>query len=174
MRAEFINPFISSLSNAFLTMFNCEVQRGALRIKETSNPTHAVSGIIGLSGRAMGMVVLNLSEQVALKATSAMLMVEVDCINSEVIDAVGELANMVAGGAKAQLEEYETLLPFFSLGGKPFFTFTALRHSPLSVSSSVTKPCQWARCSSATPGQVARVAQACSMCSGWAASWLLA
>ena len=54
---------------------------------------------------AVGTVVLCLSKEVAVKAASAMLMMEAAELNSDVIDAVGELTNMVAGAAKAELEE---------------------------------------------------------------------
>lgn len=107
MKAEYINPFLKSLSNAFSTMLSCELQRGPLQLRDGSTPHHEISGIIGLSGKAVGMVVLSFSESVALKATSAMLMVEATEINADVIDAVGELANVVAGAAKAQLEEFQ-------------------------------------------------------------------
>jgi chemotaxis protein CheX len=107
MRVEYINPFIVSLSNAFLTMLGCEVRRDKISLKSDATPKFDVSGIIGLSGRAIGTVVLSLSEQVALKAASTMLMCETTEINAEVVDAVGELTNMVAGGAKAKLEEYQ-------------------------------------------------------------------
>lgn len=36
-----------------------------------------------------------------------MLMVEATEIDDDVVDAIGELTNMVAGVAKAELEEYE-------------------------------------------------------------------
>ena len=65
-----------------------------------------VSGVIGLSGRAVGTVVVSLSKEVAIKAASTMLMTDVDEVNADVVDAVGEITNMVAGGAKAQLEQY--------------------------------------------------------------------
>ena len=107
MKVEYINPFLTSLANAFLTMLGCEVKRGNLRLRDGSSPLHEISGIIGLSGKAVGMVVLSLSEAVALKAASTMLMTETTEINDDVIDAVGELANMVAGAAKAELEEYD-------------------------------------------------------------------
>lgn len=106
MRAEFINPFISSLSNAFSTMLGVEVHRGDLSLKEGHKPAHEVSGVIGLSGSAVGMVVLSFSRDLALKAASAMLMVEATEIDDDVTDAVGELTNMVAGAAKSKLEEY--------------------------------------------------------------------
>ncbi|HTN76535.1 MAG TPA: chemotaxis protein CheX, partial [Pirellulaceae bacterium] len=51
--------------------------------------------------------VVSLSKEVALKAASAMLMMEATEIDNDVIDAVGEIANMVAGSAKAELAEFE-------------------------------------------------------------------
>jgi chemotaxis protein CheX len=107
MRVEYINPFIRSLDNAFLTMLGCEVRRGTISVKSSSSPHYDVSGIIGLSGRAIGTVVLSLSESVARNAAATMLMTEITEINADVVDAVGELANVVAGGAKAELEQYD-------------------------------------------------------------------
>jgi chemotaxis protein CheX len=110
MRVEYINPFIISLGNAFQTMLSCQVHRGQICLKNSFTPKFEVSGIIGLSGKAIGTVVLSLSERVALKATSTMLMCEATQINADVVDAVGELTNMVAGGAKSQLAEYEMMV----------------------------------------------------------------
>lgn len=107
MRVEYIQPFISSLQNAFQMMAGCKPRRGDLRLSGPNCPTHEVSGIIGLSGHAAGMVVLSLSESLALRVTSVMLMSDATEVNSDVVDAVGELANMVAGAAKAELAEYE-------------------------------------------------------------------
>lgn len=107
MKVEYINPFLTSLSNAFSTMLGVEVERGQLHLKDGNHPVHEISGVIGLSGNAVGMVVLSFSKNVALKAASAMLMTEATEINADVIDAVGELANMVAGAAKSKLEEYQ-------------------------------------------------------------------
>ncbi len=107
MRAEYINPFIASLSKAFRTMLNCEVHRGQLTLKGQQTKRYGISGIIGLSGNAVGMVVLSLSDEVAKRATSVMLLCETDEIDADVIDAVGELTNMVAGAAKAELAEFD-------------------------------------------------------------------
>jgi len=107
MRAEYINPFISSLGNAFRTMLDCDVERGQLMLKDDCSPKHEVSGVIGLSGNAVGTVVLSLSAEVAIKSASVMLMYEASEIDADVVDAVGELTNMVAGGAKAKLDEYD-------------------------------------------------------------------
>jgi chemotaxis protein CheX len=110
MRVEFINPFIASLDNAFVTMFGLRVQRGPVSLKNGNSPYHEISGIIGLSGHAVGTVVLSVSKSLALRACSALLMTETTEINADVVDTVGELTNMVAGRAKAQLEQYQLMV----------------------------------------------------------------
>jgi len=57
MQAAYINPFISSLKNTFQTMLACKARRGALSLKEDCKAKHQVSGVIGLSGKAVGTVV---------------------------------------------------------------------------------------------------------------------
>ncbi len=107
MKAEYINPFISALSTTFSTMLNTEVRRCQVSLKADECPMHEITGIIGLSSdKAVGTVVLSISKAVALKAASAMLLTEVNEITDDVVDAVGELTNVIAGAGKAELEEY--------------------------------------------------------------------
>lgn len=110
MRVEYINPFVSSLKNVLHTMLSCEARRGKISLKVDRGATHTVSGIIGLSGNAVGTVVVSFSDPVALKAASTLLMAEAKQINADVLDAVGELTNMVAGRAKAELEGYNLMV----------------------------------------------------------------
>lgn len=110
MRVEHINPFILSLKNVLQTMLACEARRGTISLKQDNRATHPVSGVIGLSGNAVGTVVLSVSEAFALKAASTMLMAEATELDADVLDAVGELTNMVAGRAKAELEEFELMV----------------------------------------------------------------
>lgn len=107
MRVEHINPFLKAVSNTFTTMLAADARRGELTLGDPLSRQFPISGLIGLSGRASGMVVINLSTEVALKAASAMLMEPIDEVNNDVIDAVGELANVIAGQAKTELEQYE-------------------------------------------------------------------
>lgn len=107
MRAEYINPFLSALTETFATMLNCQAKRLAVKLKDTDSLPHEVSGMIGLSGKAVGMVVLSFSETFARQASGVLLMAEPgDVSDTEMVDAVGELTNMVAGAAKARLEEF--------------------------------------------------------------------
>lgn len=104
MKAEYINPFISAAVDVFATMMQCDLTRGKLIIGNGAQPTMDISGIIGLSGRASGTVVLSVDRAVAISATEVLLGQRFTSINGDVIDAVGELTNMVAGRAKARLE----------------------------------------------------------------------
>ena len=106
MDANHINPFIRSTLNVFETMLNCKVERNGLSLVETPKAIHEISGIIGLSGKASGSVVINVSREVALGAYERLLGEPVDQINDEVTDLIGELTNMIAGTAKAELHRY--------------------------------------------------------------------
>jgi chemotaxis protein CheX len=103
-------------------------------LKERKHGLYEVNGVIGLSGRAIGTVVVSLSRSVALQAATQMLMTPCDDINSDVVDAVGEITNMVAGGAKAQLAEYNMSisLPNVFVGANTELYFPSDVH-PISI-----------------------------------------
>jgi chemotaxis protein CheX len=104
VKAEHINPFIASIVEVFGTMLRCKITRGELSAGHGFQPAHDVSGVIGLTGKATGTVVVSLDRNVAISAAEAMLDARPDAVNRDVIDAVGEVTNMIAGRAKSQLE----------------------------------------------------------------------
>ena len=63
--------------------------------------------MIGLSGKAQGTVVVGLSREAALSAAEVLLQERPPEINGDVTDAIGELVNIIAGGAKAKLEHLD-------------------------------------------------------------------
>ena len=107
VNVDYINPFLNSAVNVFRTMAACELKRGTPYLANNVEPTHEISGVIGLSGKAIGTVVLSLGELVALKVTEAMLGEAPTEVNGDVVDTIGELTNMIAGSAKAQLEHLQ-------------------------------------------------------------------
>lgn len=107
MKVEFVNPFIHATTSVFQTMLGCELTRGQPALKTNRTPEYEVSGLIGLTGKCQGMVVVSLGRDTAISATEIMLSERPDGLNSDVVDAVGEIANMIAGAAKSQLEQYE-------------------------------------------------------------------
>ncbi len=107
MKVEYINPFIIATKEAFTKMVGCEMERVDLYVAEDDHPVKDITGIIGLTGRARGCVAISMTRELAIRASQAMADNDASELNAEVADAVGELANMIAGGAKAQLEQFE-------------------------------------------------------------------
>lgn len=104
MDVKFINPFVKSICNTFGTMCGLKVSVGAPVLKTTGNPKTDVSSVIGFSGDAAGSVVLHFSFETASKVATAFAGEEFTPGHPDFADAMGELANMVAGGAKAHFE----------------------------------------------------------------------
>jgi chemotaxis protein CheX len=59
-----------------------------------------VTGLIGVHGSVSGFITVNLAERVAKSIVGGLLQDSFETITSQVIDGVGELANIVAGGIK--------------------------------------------------------------------------
>lgn len=104
MDIRYINPFIKSIRNTFETMCKTKVEVGRPELKVDDKPYSDVSSVIGFSGDAAGSVVLHFSFEVASKLATAFAGVAISPDHEDFPDALGELANMVAGGAKAYFE----------------------------------------------------------------------
>jgi len=106
MNVEFINPFLSSLMNVLSTMAQTQLKPGKPRIKTDEIACGDVSGLIGMVGpQTRGSFSITFDESLALTIMERMLGERPDSINEEVTDMVGEITNMVTGGAKRLLSE---------------------------------------------------------------------
>ena len=103
LNPKLIVPFVNSTLQVFTTMVGVKPQIGRPQFKTDSRATHDVSGIIGFSGEIIGSVVVTFQMEAAQKLVSALAGMEVDVKSPEFADAVGELANMIAGSAKKDL-----------------------------------------------------------------------
>ncbi len=97
---KYINPFIKAVRNLFETMIEVPFKLGKPSLKKNKEAPHEISSIIGLSGDVSGCVVISLSEAVALELVGALLGEAVTELNEDCTDAIGEIANMIAGNAK--------------------------------------------------------------------------
>ena len=100
MKAEYINPFITSTCEVFKTMVGIDPERGQLYIKSGEKLPYDISGIIGLAGQASGFVVISMTESLAYKVLENFLGEKKTELDEDVMDAIGEILNMIAGGAK--------------------------------------------------------------------------
>jgi len=107
MEIGHIEPFIDATVGMFKTMLNmdCEYLTPYLLNRDTKHDWD-ISGIIGIAGDSKGVVVISFSEELAIEATSRLVGRKVTADDPDVIDAVGELVNIVAGNAKKGLEQY--------------------------------------------------------------------
>ncbi|MDX1536766.1 chemotaxis protein CheX [Arsukibacterium sp.] len=101
MNVEYINPFLSSLVNVLATMANTTIVPGQPRIKKDEIARGDVSGLIGMVGTDIkGSFSVSFEEGLALEVMYRMLGEKPKTINADVTDMVGEITNMVTGGAK--------------------------------------------------------------------------
>lgn len=105
MKAEYINPFIESTLSVFKTMIGIEPKKNNIYIKQGDEPSFDISGVIGLAGQATGSVVISLPEDLALEVVSKFLGEEKKTVDDDVVDAVGEFINMIAGSTKKVFSE---------------------------------------------------------------------
>lgn len=104
MDVRFINPFLQSVKHVFATMLQTEVMVSKPVIKSVDEHTADVSAVIGLSGDAVGAVVLSFPMSTATKIATKFAGVELSVHHPDFCDALGELVNMVAGHAKSKFE----------------------------------------------------------------------
>jgi chemotaxis protein CheX len=107
MKAEHINPFVAAATNTFASLLSCELTRGPICLKADAQPAHDITGIIGLSGRAIGTVAVSFEREVAFGAVEALLGERHSEIDAQVVDTIGEITNIIAGSAKARLDQFE-------------------------------------------------------------------
>lgn len=106
MNVKYINPFIESVSSVFETMLGVTPKREKIRVPaELGEDTpRVVTSLVGISGAASGVVALRFPVETALQLAGKFLGGNYQDVNNEVIDAISELANMVAGSAKAKFD----------------------------------------------------------------------
>ncbi|MCD6526669.1 MAG: chemotaxis protein CheX [Desulfuromonas sp.] len=89
----------------FETMIMLDITPGDPLEKSVHSFKCSVSGVIGLAGACQGMLAIHTPDAVAKAITSSFLGMDVDEVNEDVTDAIGELANMLAGNIKMVLDE---------------------------------------------------------------------
>lgn len=139
MDVRYINAFVKSICNTFETMCTLNVDVGKPTIKSGNDPTADVSGVIGFSGDAAGCVVLHFYFDVASEIATRFAGIPIDRNHEDFADAIGELANMVAGGAKAHFDglNISISLPNVIIGEK--HNVSASKNSPRLVIPCVTE-----------------------------------
>ena len=103
---QYIQPFIDVCKNVFKDFVGLAPEAKVPYFMERDTQSDwDISGVIGFSGEARGAVVISMKQNMALKITSAITGAKHSSIDDDVVDAVGELVNIIAGNVKKGLEE---------------------------------------------------------------------
>jgi chemotaxis protein CheX len=103
MDVRYINPFIVSCRAVFDQMIHVPLILGKPYLRQRTAPPVLVTVIIGCGGSISGFVVLRLSREVSLALASGLMGSPVTALDADTVDALGEIANMIAGNAKKDL-----------------------------------------------------------------------
>ncbi|MBL8754144.1 MAG: response regulator [Planctomycetes bacterium] len=96
---------VKATSDVFRTMMNLRVTAGDVAIEKAQIRKAEVIGSIGVAGFLTGSISLFLPKSLARRAVAAMLMLDSPdgMADAELVDAIGELTNMVGGSIKTEL-----------------------------------------------------------------------
>ncbi|MCL2126856.1 MAG: chemotaxis protein CheX [Treponema sp.] len=102
---QYIQPFIKVCKNVFQEFVGQKVDAKMpyFMEKETVNEWD-ISAIIGLTGEARGAIVISMKKELAISLTAVLTGMEHKGLDDDVLDAVGELVNIIAGNVKQELE----------------------------------------------------------------------
>ncbi len=114
MDVKFINPFLYGTVEVLSKMVFIQPVAGKPFAKTNDTACGDVSGIIGMTGDAIGSLAMTFREECIIYIVNKMLGENHTAMNKEVLDAVGELTNMISGAAR-KLMEKENLTVFAAI-----------------------------------------------------------
>jgi len=91
---------ISATTDVFSTMLAVDLMVGEPVEGPGGEVVSNITAMLGLGGDIRGMLAVHCPAAVAMAITSGFLGMDVDTLNEDVKDAIGEIANMVAGNLK--------------------------------------------------------------------------
>ncbi len=103
MKVAYIEPFIKAASDVFKLMMNLETKQGQLQASDELIPSRDASVIIGVTGDLSGSILYSFSKEMTLKMVEIMAGMEVGELDSFVVSALGEVANIISGNGMTYL-----------------------------------------------------------------------
>ncbi len=103
MDTHYARAFVNAARRICSEMLDLNTLVLAPRIMDCHAPRHYITGVILLSGDRECTVSIGLDRMVAVRATEYLLGDRPSSVNAQVVDAVGELTNQIAGVARQNL-----------------------------------------------------------------------
>jgi chemotaxis protein CheX len=103
---DFADILQTATQQVFSTMLGMELEKGVL---ESENPPvipdAGIVAMVGIAGAVSGNVCIRMSNSLSCRLASVLLMMECEQVDADVLDAIAEIANMIVGGLKTDLED---------------------------------------------------------------------
>lgn len=101
-----VKSVVNAARDVFGMMLGLEITAGDAYIEQSApTETERVVALIGLAGTWIGTGMVSCTPDFACRISSLMLMTECDGVTEDVLDAMAEMANMIFGNVKTELEE---------------------------------------------------------------------
>ncbi len=105
MEQLYTNPFIIGAKHVFKTMLDIDLDDQAPFSRGDRKTTADVTGVMGFTGDRRGTMSFSMSVSCARMIYARLMCENFSEISPEIIDAVGELTNIISGQARKELEK---------------------------------------------------------------------
>jgi len=103
---DFAEVIQNMAQQVFSTMLGLELENGVVEpVNSPVIPDAGIVAMVGIAGAVSGNVNIRISNDLSCILASRLLMMEYTEVNEDVLDAIAELANMIVGGLKTNLED---------------------------------------------------------------------
>ena len=100
----FVEALITDIRDVFGMIAGIEnIPRNPLLVEPIIHFENCLTAMVGMSGTHNGLVCFHTTRNFALKIASGMLGMEINEVNEDVCDALGEITNVLTGSFKAHL-----------------------------------------------------------------------
>jgi len=108
---RYIKPFVDVTLNTFKEFVGCDVSPRHPHFLDVEKETEwDISSVIGLSGAVKGAVIISMKTALSLKLAEILTETEHTEMDADVVDAVGEIVNIIAGNCKPKLPNGDSIV----------------------------------------------------------------
>lgn len=103
--SDIVPKVVDATVEIFTGMVMMEISQDGEPMDELGPMKNSITGMVGLAGTHKGMLAVHFPNSLALAITTSFLGMEVEEMNEDVQDAIGEIANMLGGNVKTILSD---------------------------------------------------------------------
>ena len=108
---NYVEPFVEVTINTFKEFVGMEVTPRHPHFLDTEEVFEwDVSAVIGLSGAVKGAIIVSMKTELAVKVTEMLTSEKHTEIDADVIDAIGEINNIISGNIKPKVPNGEKIV----------------------------------------------------------------